>query len=284
MSRRKAFLSFSVLVFLVVSFAAFIFWLEKYQRETTVTFLSVGEGDAILISQGSNQVLIDGGRTSKELLARLGRHLPFWDRNIETVIATHPDADHIGGFAGLFFAYHVKQFLYTGAESKTQDFMLLQKALSENNLPPLKIFRGGSIKFPQGGELSIEYPLTPLAADTAETKTNDGSIMARFTYGDMRMLFTGDLPNEESVLPDLNPADILKVAHHGSRYSTSSIFLDQIRPKEAIISVGKNMYGHPSPDVLQRLKDHNAIIRRTDTDGDISYRCTQELSRCVFAQ
>ena len=280
MSKRKIFLSFIALIFLAALLAVFIFWLEKYEQTTAVTFLSVGEGDAILISQGSNQILIDGGRTGKELLAHVGRHMPFWDRTVEIVIATHPDADHIGGFSGLLRAYRVEKFLFTGAQSKTETFSLLQKALATSHLEPLKIFRGSSIKFPRGGELAIEYPLTALPAEAAETNT--GSIVARFTYGETEMLLTGDLPGEETVLPEIRTADILKVAHHGSRYSTSAAFLDQLRPSEAIISVGKNSYGHPSPDVLERLREHGVIVRRTDTAGDIRYRCTEELSRCVF--
>lgn len=282
MSKRKTFLSFLALIFFTVLLAVFIFWLEKYQETTAVTFLDVGEGDAILISQGQSQILIDGGRSGKELLSRLGRHMPFWDRTVEVVIATHPDADHIGGFAGLLSVYHIEEFLYTGAESKTETFTLLRKALGENALEPQKIFRGSSIKLPRGGELVVAYPLSVLTAEGAETKTNEGSIVARFTYGATQILLTGDLPSEETVLPEIRTVDILKVAHHGSRYSTSALFLEKLQPKEAVISVGKNMYGHPSPDVLERLKEQGAVIRRTDTEGDIRYRCTEELGRCVF--
>jgi competence protein ComEC len=281
-SKWKIYFSFAVLILLAIFFAAFIFWWRSYQATTFVTFLDVGEGDAILISQGSNQILIDGGRRGKDLLARLGRQMPFWDRTIETVIATHPDADHIGGFASLMAAYDVNEFLYTGAESDTETFSLLKKIIKEKNVNMLKVFRGGDIKFPRGGELAIEYPLAPLPAEAKETNT--GSIVSRFTYGETEILLTGDLPSEETVLPDIKPANILKAAHHGSKYSTSADFLDLLKPKEAVISVGKNSYGHPSPDVLERLKERNTIIRRTDTDGDISYRCTSELVSCVLAR
>jgi competence protein ComEC len=280
MSKQKISLSFLLLIFFTALLAIFIFWLEKYEKTTTVTFLSVGEGDAILISQGQNQILIDGGRTGKELLAHLGRHMPFWDRTVEIVIATHPDADHIGGFSGLFGAYRVGQFLYTGAESKTETFTLLQKALALNACEPLKLFRGSDIRLPWGGELVIEYPLSELPKDAAETNT--GSIVSRLIYGETQILFTGDLPSEETVLPEMRTVDILKVAHHGSRYSTSAAFLDQLQPKEAVLSVGKNMYGHPSPDVLARLKERDIVVHRTDTEGDIQYRCTKESARCVL--
>src|SRR3989344_448472 len=281
-SKQKIYLSLLLLLGLSALGAAAIFWLRDYRAATEVVFLNVGEGDAIFISQGSNQLLIDGGRTGRELLARVGRHMPFWDRTIETVIATHPDADHIGGFVSLLSAYRVETFLSTGAESDTETFKLLEAALSRNALSPLRIFRGGSVRFPEGGELDIEYPLTPLPEEMKET--NAGSIVARFTYGATSILLTGDLPAEETVLPDIRPADILKVAHHGSRYSTSDAFLDRLQPREAVISVGKNSYGHPNPDVLRRLEEHHTLIRRTGNGWDIRSLCTAALGRCVFAE
>lgn len=282
MSERKIYLSFSALLLTAALLTIFLFWLQSYQETTTVTFLSVGEGDAILISQGANQILIDGGRSGKDLLARVGRHIPFWDRTVETVIATHPDADHIGGFAALLSTYDVRRFLSTGAESDTETSALLKKALSESRTETLKIFRGGNIRFPYGGELAIEYPLTSLPSEMEET--NAGSIVSRFTFGATQILLTGDLPSEEAVLPDIRPADILKVAHHGSKYSTSAAFLDLVHPQEAVISVGKNSYGHPSPDVLERLMERGIAVRRTDTQGDIRYRCTRELARCILVR
>lgn len=280
MSKQKIYLSVLTLFGAVALLAVFLFWLQAYQETTEVIFLSVGEGDAILISQGSNQILIDGGRSGKDLLARVGRHIPFWDRTVEVIIATHPDADHIGGFAALLAAYDVRTFLYTGAESDTETSVLLKQSLATQQTQILKTFRGGNIRLPSGGELVIEYPLTPLPTEMKET--NSGSIVSRFTFGATQMLFTGDLPSEETVLPDIRPVDILKVAHHGSKYSTSAGFLDLVQPKEAIISVGKNSYGHPSPDVLSRLAERGIALRRTDREGDIRYRCTRELARCTF--
>jgi competence protein ComEC len=282
MSKQKIYLSLSVSVFVVAFLAVFLFWLQAYQETTEVTFLSVGEGDAILISQGSNQILIDGGRSGKELLARVGRHIPFWDRTVEVIIATNPDADHIGGFAALLAAYDVRTFLYTGAESDTETSMLLKLSLATQQMQILKTFRGGNIRFPSGGELVIEYPLTPLPTEMKET--NAGSIVSRFTFGATQMLLTADLPSEETVLPDIRPADVLKVAHHGSKYSTSAAFLDLVQPQEAVISVGKNSYGHPSSDVLERLAERGIAVRRTDMQGDIRYRCTLELGRCILVQ
>ncbi len=253
-------------------------YMAAVNKETKVVFLNIGQGDAILLSQGKNQVLIDGGRTSKELLAHLGRYVPFWDRKIEVVIATHPDADHIGGFPGLFQAYQVEKVLTTGAESSTETSHLFQEGAQETRSGLTKVFRGTTLTFPQGGTLTVEYPETPLPKETSDT--NEGSVVARFVYGETSFLFTGDLPHEETVLTDEEPVTVLKAAHHGSKYSTSQAFLDKIRPQEAIISVGQNNYGHPDVGVLERLKNIGARIYRTDQEGDIRYDC-RELSSCA---
>lgn len=282
MSERKIHRSLFAGFVLVILFAGFLSWWQAYQETMTVTFLNVGEGDAILIAQGSNQVLIDGGRSGKDLLARLGRQMPFWDRTVEIIIATHPDADHIGGFSTLLKSYRVPLFLYTGAESDTETFRVFKQSLLTYRTEIGTVFRGGRIQFPYGGELVAKYPLTPLPTEMKET--NAGSIVLSLTFGETEMLFTGDLPNEEQVLPDISPADILKVAHHGSKYSTSAAFLDLVQPKESVISVGKNSYGHPSPDVLGRLRERGILIRRTDTDGDVEYRCTAKRGGCLYVR
>lgn len=146
----------------------------------------------------------------------------------------------------------------------------------------MTIFRGTTITFPAGGVLVIEYPLTPLPKEAADT--NEGSVVARFTYGETSFLLTGDLPREETVLLDEQPVTVLKAAHHGSKYSTSVAFLQLVQPKEAVISVGKNSYGHPAAPVLERLQAVGAIIRRTDQEGDIRYECSSALQKCLYAR
>ena len=274
-----------LLLFGLALMGGLLLWhLSVREGYTEIVFLNVGQGDAILISQGRYQVLIDGGRSGKELLGRVGRHVPFWDRNIEFVIATHPDADHIGGLPALLRSYRVEHVLTTGAESETDIFHLFREAtMTATGKEATTIFRGALFTFPQGGELRIEYPLAPLPRNSSEGNTNEGSIVARFTYGETSFLLTGDLSREETVLPDTLPVTVLKVAHHGSKYSSSEQFLRQINPREAVISVGKNSYGHPDPGVLERLRSIGATLRRTDVDGDVRYRCFA-LKRCLFTR
>lgn len=278
---RRRWLLLGVLTLVALGGAFLVWQLDQENRRTKVIFLNVGQGDAILISQGKNQVLIDGGRTSKELLARLGRHLPFWDRKIEVVIATHPDADHIGGLPGLLRTYQVERVLTTGAESETEISWLFQWSIEKyTHHEALPIFKGTKIDFPAGGELLIEYPHTSLPKETADS--NSGSIVARFTYGATSFLLTGDLPHEETALPDETPVTVLKAAHHGSKYSSSEAFLGRIRPTEAVLSVGENNYGHPAPEVLERLGRLGITTHRTDREGDIRYECFSE--QCVFVR
>ncbi len=283
---KKSFkLLLAILVFLVGIGGLFLWHLSIVEKQTKIVFLNIGQGDAILISQGEKQVLIDGGRSGKELLGRLGRQIPFWDRDIESVIATHPDADHIGGLPALLRSYRVHEILTTGAESETETSRLFQEAVvQEIGREPTRIFRGAEMVFPQGGTLTIEYPLAPIPGIAPDVDTNEGSVIARFTYGETSFLLTGDLPREESFLVEEDLVTVLKVAHHGSKYSTSALFLEQTRPKEAVISVGKNSYGHPDPGVLERLRSIGARIHRTDEEGDVRYDCLPHLKKCVYVR
>lgn len=262
---------FSLLATLAVTFGLWLYLIWIDASTTRIVFLSVGQGDAVLISQGMNQVVIDGGRDGRRLLSRLGRHVPFYDRTIETLIPTHPDADHIGGLSALLERYQVETVIDTGARTNTKSAFLFYRDLEREGARVVPALRGTALALPRGGKLSVLYPYAPLPADVPET--NEGSVVVRFEFGETSFLFTGDLPDEELFIPDLAPADILKAAHHGSQYSTSDALLDRVQPSEAIISVGKNSYGHPHPSVIARLQTHGVNMYRTDTEGDIIYTC-----------
>ena len=244
-----------------------------------VVFLDVGQGDAILISRGANQILIDGGKDGKAVLEKLGSHLPFWDRQIEVVVATHPDQDHIGGLVDVFRAYKVNALFKTAAGSDSQTFQAFREAYENEGARILEAERGWRVGFPSGESLEIIFPFGPLAEN--DKGGNDSSVAAKLSAGGSRFLFTGDISQgveEKITLAGAGvSADILKVAHHGSKYSTGENFLRAAGPKEAVISVGKkNSYGHPAPEVLERLLKHGIKIYRTDEKGDIVYKCGGE--------
>lgn len=261
-----------------------LWYIWHFNQLTTVTFLAVGQGDAILIQSGHQQILIDGGREGKALLAALGEVMPFYDRTIDVVIATHPDADHIGGLPTLLKRYRVDQFIDTGfskfaTKKITDDQVLLQRVLEQKMISRDILGRAGvSVTFERGGTLTLLYPhILPL---DPSLESNEGSIVTRFTFGTTDFLLTGDLPHEEDFLRDIEPAEVLKAAHHGSASSTSDTWLNMVQPQEVILSVGENNYGHPSPMVLERLAQRNIVALRTDEIGSITYRCLKQEEHC----
>ena len=259
----------------------------------SVVFLDVGQGDAILISQGSQQILIDGGRDGKLLLEKLGAHIPFWDRNIEIVIMTHPDADHIAGLVDGLRAYKVETIIKTDVESDSQVYKTLAGDIEKENAQVIEAVAGEKIKLPKGGELEILYPLAKdIVVDKNET--NSASVVAKLSYGKNEFLFTGDLPSEQESMLIGDPLvqnsrendylRVLKVGHHGSKYSTSDILLDALKSKDAIISVGAhNTYGHPNQEIIDRLLHRGINTFRTDKSGDIKYSCKNQEINCVIS-
>jgi competence protein ComEC len=299
MRRRKIIYIFLVFAFILAFiFGAIIFYFQN-NSGLKIVFLDVGQGDAILLTEGQNQVLIDGGPNRQKILEELGKYIPFWDRQIEIVIATHPDADHIGGLVGVLGAYQVKTAIKTNAQNDTDVFGAFQKGL-EVKKPARNVFgiadaggaeiieakKGVSVKFPSGAELNIVYPFAGVNSEkTSNSDTNAESVVAKLNFGENSFLFTGDLPSEKELEfikgSEKIKANILKVAHHGSKYATTSEFLDIVKPEDAIISVGKNnKYGHPTQEVLDRLKNIGAKIFRTDEMGDIVYECKVQSSKC----
>jgi competence protein ComEC len=250
-----------------------------YQKELKVYFLDVGQGDAILISQGSNQILIDGGPSEQVLMEKLGQFIPFWDRKIEVLIATHPDKDHIAGLMAVMKSYQVGTIINSRVAKDSEIFQEFEKLIQQEKISEIEGAAGWKINWPSEANLKI--------LEARMTKdTNQGSIITRLDFGENSFLFTGDIAeNEEKDLmakiPDSLATDFLKVAHHGSKYATSAEFLEKIKPKEAIISVAKNnRYGHPTPEVLSRLEEKGINILRTDQDGDIIYTCPKIKEDC----
>lgn len=260
-----------------------IIFYYKNNNELKVVFLDVGQGDAILVSQGANQLLIDGGRSGKMLLEKLGSYIPFWDRNIEIVIATHPDQDHIGGLVGALKSYKVHKIIKTNAMSESQTYKALASEIEKEKSEVVEARKGLRIKFPNGAEAEIIYPLDSINANVAGY-SNANSIVIKLNYGESGFLFTGDLPSEQELIiaNDTNvKARVLKVSHHGSKYSSSEEFLEKINPEEAVISVGKNnQYGHPAPDIIERLMKRGIKIFRTDEMRNIVYQCKVKSEKC----
>lgn len=239
-----------------------------------VAFLNVGQGDAIFIQTPTGrQVLVDGGFYPSVLNDQLGRQMPFWDRAIDLVVATHPDADHVSGLVGVFERYRVERLLTDGSgvgESPIYDEVLLAAAGDKTAVFP--VHAGEIIHIDDGVDLHILHPGDQRDAESR----NENSVSVRLVYGQFSLLLTGDAEGkaEQAMLRSGLPLQslVFKAGHHGSRTSSSADFLAAVQPQIVIISAGTgNSFGHPHPETLQRLAAIGATVLRTDELGTIEF-------------
>jgi len=239
----------------------------------SVHFFDVGQGDAILIQERDNvQVLIDGGPSSA-VLSKLGSAMPSGDNNIELVIMTHPDKDHVAGLVDVLKRYNVQTVLATMVPHALGEYQEILAIIQEKKIPVIIAHAPQRILLEDGSYLDVLYPFD-VGIIEKEDKTNSTSVVTRLQYGSSSFLFTGDLETgqeTELVYKNVNlNSEVLKVGHHGSKSSTGEAFLDAVKPNIAVISVGKNnTYGHPNQEVLSRLQDKGVRVFRTDMQGDI---------------
>jgi competence protein ComEC len=240
-----------------------------------VSFLDVGQGDAILIkTPAGQQILIDGGPNPDTVCQQLGNKLPFWDKSLDMVVLTHSDDDHLVGLMGVLQRYKVGQVLESGfGEGPVYRQWLAQ--IEEKEIDWTIVRAGQEIDLGEGIRLEVLYPYDEFVEGT-ESGANSNSVVLRLVWNKVSFLFTGDADDGAEqdilyggVLCDLD-STVLKVGHHGSNYSTSSGFLAVVDPQVAVISVGEgNTFGHPSDETLARL--NGVEVYRTDQRGTITF-------------
>ncbi len=239
-----------------------------------VTFLDVGQGDAILIrSPGGRTVLVDGGPDPTVLLARLGRALPFWERRIDLVVATHADGDHLAGLLPVLDHYSVGAALEPPAMEPGNLVRQWEEALAARGVPRTTAWRGMRVDVGEDLALEVLHPAGPAGAPPGEDQ-NPYSLVLRVVAGGQAVLLTADIDTsaERSLVAAGLPlgATALKAAHHGAASATSDALLAAARPAVAVISVGAdNTYGHPAPATLERLRNAGTSVWRTDACGAV---------------
>ena len=236
-----------------------------------IDFLDVGQGDAILVTSPSGvQMLVDAGRNTSVLRA-LGSIMSFSDRDIDVIVATHPDADHIGGFPGILDRFEVSSFVGSNSDADKEVFRYFSRKIDEEGMQLIEAERGLLIDLGGGVFAQVLFPYAGTII-----KSNNSSIILKIIYGDTSILLTGDagvgveeyLVNKEGSLLE---SDVLKLGHHGSKTSTSEKFLEIVQPVMSIISAGKkNSYGHPHQDVLNKLLVAGVSFLGTYKEGTIS--------------
>jgi len=243
-----------------------------------ISFLNVGQGDAILIQTPDGQdILIDGGPDPQKINLELSKKLPFWDRTIDLVVCTQPHADHITGLVEVLKRYKVKQVLEPGVSYNSSIYQEWLKLVEGKEIEYNIARAGQEIDLGTGIEIEVLNPPAKLYEVTSDDVDNNGVVL-RLNWGQVSFLFTADIRDEaefELIGQRANlKSTVLKIAHHGSETSTTSQFLATVGPEVVVISVGAdNTFGHPNPEVVERLIDRlgEDNIYRTDEDGTIEF-------------
>ena len=258
----------------VVGAVAMLVWVAALGRpdgRLHVWFLDVGQGDGILIqTSAGRQVLVDGGASGQVLLGQLGAVMPFWDRTLDLVVLTHPDADHMAAQVEAAGRYGIEAAWETPASAADPASTAWRSAVERAGAQVQVQYGGGWADLGNGVALWVVSP--PGEGFHGEDADNQNSLVAKLVYGDFSVLLTGDAGTaaEQALVAQGAPiaATVLKVAHHGSKSATAAGFAAAVGAPIAVIQVGAdNDYGHPNADTLARLAGR--MILRNDENGRI---------------
>ncbi|MGM0439102.1 MAG: ComEC/Rec2 family competence protein [Patescibacteria group bacterium] len=279
MNKDKKFLIISFLIFCNLVALSIFLDLRK-EQDLEVTFFDVGQGDAALIRTSDRKnILIDGGPEDK-ILSHLSSELPFWDRDIDLIILTHPHADHLSGLVEVLERFNVEKVLWTKQSHDSLVFREWESLLEK--VDDKKVYRGQRVYL---GEAYLDILFPPKDFDFSKG-LNEASIVNRLVHEDGSVLFTGDAGKrqEEKLLEwekecsenkfdwcrAINlPSDVLKVSHHGSASSSGYDFVKRVNPEVAVISAGAdNRHGHPHEEVLKIFNDLSIDTHKTFEEGN----------------
>jgi competence protein ComEC len=297
MKKIKSKIILVILSSLTLLFLVVLDWPDPMTR---VIFCDVGQGDAVLITHGFSQIIIDSG-ANNSISTCLNNHMPFWDRQIDLAIVTHADKDHIGGFETVLNEFFVEKMIVSKLGKKTGVFMTFRELVLREKKEGMElILINDVVELKMSDDLVIKNYLPRVAEDTINpfleqiTETmlwdqieqqegwlssqgidlNALSVVSIIDIGEVTFLLTGDLyvDGEQALIRDglIGDTDVLKVGHHGSKTSTSDLLMKVASPEISVVSVGKNNnYRHPNPQVLAKLEAFGTQILRTDERGDV---------------
>jgi len=272
--RKRVLVSAITCLFLGSAFA-YVFVITPPQLE--VVFLDVGQGDCTFVQlPDGGAMLIDGGPTGRRDTGR-NTIVPFLldrgVRRLDAVMATHPEADHIGGLIYVLENFPVKKLLTNGERMGTDTYRKFAATVDKREIPTDALREGSRVEAGKVRIRTLHPPRRP--EDRIGMDVNERSLVLQMTYGTVDFLLTGDISTEIerdlcALYNDLE-SEVIKVPHHGSRYSSSNEFTSAVDPEIAVVSVGRyNSHGHPAPEVIERYRSADCTIFRTDMDGAVT--------------
>lgn len=245
---------------------------ELFDGKPTIRFIDVGQGDCTLITYKGDSVLIDAGTRSNG--EETADYVKLYAPSVDYFIITHPHEDHMGGAAAILESVDVKNFVILDTAVKEQFYSNAIKAAKQAKTNIIRLSDGEEFDTPAD---AIHIEILD-AFELEYDDYNNASMITKVTVGSTAVLITGDAEREKEAYmlwtePESLDADILKVGHHGSNTSTTDKFLEAVSPEICVISCGRNnSYGHPSSQVVQRIKDYGARVYRTDRQGTVVLR------------
>lgn len=265
LGERRNFYIFLLTILVGICVLGFLF--KKQQDFLVVSFLYVGQGDAVFIEAPNGvQVLVDAG-PDRGVVRELGKVMPFWDRSIDMIIPTHADKDHIGGFPEVLKRFTIESIYDMGSDATTGIFEAYE-SYKQDEHSAIKEARAGDtiiLDSEHGVYLRVLFP----SENIEDIERNDTSTVVQLVYGDIEFMLTGDagVMVENYLVYEYDnflASDVLKAGHHGSRTSSSQLFLEKVQPKYVVISAGENnSYGHPHQEVVDAIKSFGSKIFET---------------------
>lgn len=276
-----------IIIFILVILNVFLIRLDIQSLHKGLTFamLNIGQGDGLFIeSPAGTQIMFDGG-PAHSVLGQLSRVMSPFDRSIDAIVITNPDADHIGGFLDILKNYKVGKVFEPGTFNDSKTYQNLEAEIKRQGIADILVKKGMRLDLGGGAVIDILFP----DQDVSAWATNDGSVVAKLTYGQTSVMLTGDatMKTEKIILGEFSKtalaSTVLKVGHHGSRTSTGADFVQAVSPTYALISDGKdNKYGHPHREVLDTLTQFGAKTFRTDLLGTIIMKSDGKEETLIF--
>ena len=245
--------------------------------ELRVSFLDVGEGDAILVQKGNTQLLIDGGPSPQAITLALSRQMPFWDRSIEAVVLTHPHQDHLAGLVEVLKRYKVETVVYAPLVYSSPTYEEWLNLIDINVIAGVPARNGLQLTMGENTLIKFLSPPSALLAGT-QSDIDNNSVVVLLQEGGVKFLLTGYIMRDAEWELVRNRADlsctVMKAPHHGSDTSGTLEFLAVASPQIAVISCGAdNKFGHPDAEIIDRLEERigEENIYRTDIHGTIEF-------------